>query len=140
MVSLRNACIRLTNRYWLAQGLTLLLLGCPALAMRFENVRLGLLLGTCALAVLAINTWIAHIDARELVEGFADHLELPFDRGSQEVVCLVVGEAFAGRKARDALGGLLRVPQEFAGISVHRRCGFRWRCARGNRGWRGCCR
>ena len=36
MVSLRNACIRLTNRYWLAQGLTLLLLGCPALAMRFE--------------------------------------------------------------------------------------------------------
>ena len=36
MGSLRNACIRLTNRYWLAQGLTLLLLGCPALAMRFE--------------------------------------------------------------------------------------------------------
>ena len=54
MVSLRNACIRLTNRYWPAQGLTLLP-GCPALAMSFENVRLGLLLGTRALAVLAIN-------------------------------------------------------------------------------------
>lgn len=53
------------------------------------------------------------IDARKLVEGFADHLELSFDRGSQEVVCLVVGAAFAGREARDALGGLSRVPQEF---------------------------
>ena len=87
MVSLRNACIRLTNRYWLAQGLTLLLLGCPALAMRFENVRLGLLLGTCALAVLAINTWIAHMRWRQITCAWAHGEALAFrrDRTSRHV-------------------------------------------------------
>ena len=80
MGSLRNACIRLTNRYWLAQGLTLLLLGCPALAMRFENVRLGLLLGTCALAVLAINTWIAHMRWRQITCAWAQSEALAFQR------------------------------------------------------------
>ena len=80
MGSLRNACIRLTNRYWLAQGLTLLLLGCPALAMRFENVRLGLLLGTRALAVLAINAWIAHMRWRQTTCAWAQGEALAFQR------------------------------------------------------------
>ena len=80
MVSLHNACIRLTNRYWPAQGLTLLLLGCPALAMRFENVRLGLLLGTRALAVLAINAWIAHMRWRQTTCAWAQGEALAFQR------------------------------------------------------------
>ena len=80
------------------------------------------------------------IDPRQPVEGFADDLELALDCGTEVFVRFVVGKALAGREACDARGRLLRVPQQLASISVHRRSGFHWRCGRGNRGWRDCCR
>ena len=42
------------------------------------------------------------------------------------------------REDRLALGGLSRVPQQIAGVSVHKRACARRRCGRGGTGFRGC--
>lgn len=65
------------------------------------------------------------IDAPQLVHRLADNLELAFDRGPQIFVRLLVLEVLAHSEARDALGGLLRVPQQSTRVSVHRRSGAR---------------
>jgi len=58
-------------------------------------------------------------------QSFADDFELALHRGTEVFVCLVVGEGLVRGKAVDPPCSLLRVSQQLAGISVHRRGGVR---------------
>jgi len=61
------------------------------------------------------------ISPRQLRECFADDLELPFDRRSQNNVPLEIGEGLVGRNNDDHASGIVRVPQQAFRLTPQRR-------------------
>ena len=59
------------------------------------------------------------IEARELIKGLSLDFELSLNGRSQQLIALVSGEVLARDKPFDPLQGLLRVPYQLSGISVH---------------------
>jgi hypothetical protein len=71
MDQLRRDCFALANHYLFAQVATLVVLGAPALAARFFDGHLALVLAGLTLATMAVNTLIARMRWRRITRAWA---------------------------------------------------------------------
>jgi hypothetical protein len=67
----------------------------------------------------------ALIETGQLIERFANDLELALNRGAQIVVGLVLDKGFGSREACDPFCCLLGIPQQFTRVRMHKPSGAR---------------
>ena len=78
------------------------------------------------------------VQTGKLIERFTNDLKLALHTGPQQLVGHVLGKSFANDESRDSLPSLLRIPQQFGAIRMHRVSCVRQQRVAEKMGWIDC--